>query len=192
MEAAWRWRAQLPYLLVAVYTVLCLDTPAPNRPRTPGFKPRTISSLWRHHGRDRNPAASPGLLLLGGALLAYKIRQRLHSPVCPPGFAWPVAYYGEQRFAAKKRGAFRRTFLSTETKGSHEERTLREPLSAPCFLRCCYRAFFFYSILVLSSSIVKYSPSNFLCNILWQLAQTKAKSAIVVFLAPAIDIGVIW
>ena len=42
---------------------------------------------------------------------------------------------------AKKRGAFRSTFLSVCDKGSHEEQTLRKPPTAPCFLRCCCVSF---------------------------------------------------
>ena len=49
-----------------------------------------------------------------------------------------------------------------------------------------------HAILDLKSSIDKYCPSNLVCNILWQLAQTKARSAKVVSLTPVVDIGVMW
>lgn len=52
--------------------------------------------------------------------------------------------------------------------------------------------FFWHSILILKSSVGKYCPSNFKCDILRQFARINARSAKVVSLTPAVDIDVIW
>src|SRR5690554_4592126 len=49
---------------------------------------------------------------------------------------------------------FRSTYLSARDRDSHEERSLRKPTTAPCFLRCCYR-------LPLSLRSVLYLPVNY-------------------------------